>query len=166
MPKKRSMPPAFHLVGAMAAMALVAGAVLGGGSGELLPVPSARVTVEHNSAATLVVRGTSGKTPGLIAFSHDGPETVLLGVPESWAVQEVRNAPLSSVPSDPPSGGVRKWHLPSGVVLTLRTQDVARLTLANPSGVPLVVRHTLVPLASGEAEEDSVIVTKQPVTLW
>jgi hypothetical protein len=168
-PKSSPSRLPLHLLLAACAMVVVAIAV---GLGPSVAVPATVITprldigVEHTSPLTLFIRGTEGKTPGLIEFSHDGTETAPLSIPDTWILREVRRAAIKDITVDPPIAGFRRWHLPATVVLSFQTPGSVSLTVHNPSDIPLLIRHTRVSFPQSEATEGSVLAAEKPVRVW
>ncbi len=168
--RKSTRPLALHLVLAACSAGVIGTVVLRLGAdvtGTVVPrIVATDLAVEHHSPLTLRLRSTNGRSPGLLQISHDGMETVDVSVPEDWILREVRGAALSQVPSDPPVGGFRRWHVPAGAAATFQTPKAVRLRIHNPTGATLLVRHERVSLSAGTTEQDSVLIGKDFAEIW
>jgi len=123
--------------------------------------------VEHTERLRLSLSVSRGKIPALLQVSHDGAETAFLSLPESWALQEVKNARIADVPADAPTFGFRRWHLPPGAILTLSIPSPPDgAVVNNPSRVPLELRVTRIDLLHQTTERDVYLTTDQPQKIW
>ncbi len=130
---------------------------------------SMRVTeigIEHKSALRLGMSFTTGSGTGLFEISHDGTETALVSLPDTWQVRAVRFARLQDVPSDPTTFGFKRWHLPPGVVLSLFVPSpVGKIQFSNASLSPVELRIKRIDLQANTATSDVYLVKDQPLLL-
>ena len=124
----------------------------------------AEIAVEHDAAATLTIRQSSGKNEGIVEFAGEGAD-LRLSVPSSWERRDVRGAALSDVPSDPPAMGYTRWHLPEGVTLSFHVAGSPVLSIRNPSPTPLLIIRRKVDIVRGKVEEKSVLIKEGAVRL-
>lgn len=129
--------------------------------------PVVEIGVEHNNPASLSLELSTLGTKGIADISHDGTETIFVSVPSDWKKREVRNAPLQSVSSDPPSLGFTRWTLPPNAAISFAIETAPRsILLHNPSSTPLKVSLAKVNLDTNEVLKDIILVQKASVHLW
>lgn len=161
-----------HLITAFAATVIFVTLVnaLGGSDASAdLRNQTVRLGIEHKEPLTVDFRfGVKNNAPiGLIELTHDGKETVLVGLPETWERREVRGRSLEDTPADPPSFGFIQWHVPEGAILSFRAPGIPHtLDIQNPSSVPLKIRVVKVDLTTGAVERNVMLVTDQEVNIW
>jgi hypothetical protein len=104
---------------------------------------------------------SSGTNVYEIRFTGSGVMAVHL--PSSWKRVEVRGVPIANMIGEPQQWDYVRWIMPSGATARFETSDPGRITLHNPSGIPLTVSTTVV--RGGTREDDASIVTNEPYLL-
>ena len=127
------------------------------------------IGVEHEAPLTIEFRfAIKDNVPvGLVELSHEGRETIFVSLPESWERREVRGRSLTDTPSEDPSFGFKRWHMPEGATLSFRTPAMPRtLDIHNPSGVVLKIRIVKVDLTTGVVDRNVMLVKDAAVEIW
>lgn len=128
--------------------------------------PIAELGVEHTESLGLTMELSALHGKGIAEISHDGKETVFVSVPQDWTKREVRNVPISSVTSDPPSLGFARWHIPSGARISFTVPSApSKIILHHPSDTPLKVDITRVNLDADTVDRDVILVQGASVEL-
>lgn len=135
------------------------------------PPPPARadIAVEHAGTATMtLVLGTkTGSQRALLTLRHAGSGTAAVSLPAHWSLREVRGGRLEDLRMDPPTFGLRRYHVPAGVEASFTLSPVPSTVLMhNPSASPLQVRVMRINLSTGLVREDRVLIQKNPTPLW
>ncbi len=130
-----------------------------------LPGPATDIAIEHTVPVTLNIVRFASSGSNVFDISHNGSGTIALHLPSVWMRQEVRGAPLASVTGEPQELQFVKWTIPGGATVRFEAPNPGRITLHNPSGVPVTVRTTTVSHPSGERTDDATIVTSDPYPL-
>lgn len=86
-------------------------------------------------------------------------------LPSSWSRQEVRGVPIERVTSEPQEWSFVRWLIPAGATVRFDAENPGRITLHNPSGIPVTVSTTTVNPRTGTRESDAQIVTTDPYPL-
>lgn len=130
---------------------------------------SINIGVEHEAPLTIEFRFAMKENipVGLVELAHEGRETIYVSLPETWERREVRGRTLAETPSDEPSFGFTRWHMPEGATLSFRVPAMPRtLDIHNPSGVPVKIRVAKVDLTTGVVERNVMLVKDTPVEIW
>lgn len=147
-------------------LALLVGAPAAWLSGSGAPqAPSTDIAVEHAAPVTLRVARLASSGTNVLEIGFAGTGSVALHLPGSWSRQEVRGVPLERVTAEPKDWGFVRWQIPAGAVVRFDAPNPGRITIHNPSGIPLTVRTTTVNPRTGIREDDAQIVTDEPYTL-
>lgn len=123
------------------------------------------IAIEHTAPVTLRISRLRGSGANVFDVGFSGSGTIALHLPASWIRQEVRGAPIASVTHEPQAWDFVRWTLPAGATVRFDTPDPGRVTLHNPSGIPVTVRTTTVSAATNAKDDDATIVTDDPYTL-
>jgi hypothetical protein len=137
-------------------------------SGDLtrLGGPLVDIGVEHELPLALKIETSTLPGGTLIEIINDDKEEIFVSVPSIWEKREVRNVPLSSVRSDDPSFGFRRWHLPARAALSLRSAEAhKRFLVHNPSGAAMKVHFITVNLETEESRSEVVFIQESPIEL-
>lgn len=129
------------------------------------PPHETNIAIEHEEPVTVRIVRLAATGASIVELSHNGSGTVAAHLPTWWTRQEVRGAPLSSVTSTPQEWNYVRWVIPAGATVRFDAPDADRVTVHNPSAVPLTIRTTVVRRGSTTREDDAVIVTVEPYTL-
>jgi hypothetical protein len=123
------------------------------------------VSVEHGASFDLTVNQSEGKATDLVEFTQNGKETVLLRLPDAWILREVRGAALSSIASDTPDPGIRRWQLPPSILLSFSVPHPSLLVLHNAPVTPFLVRYKRANVVTKVLTEKTVLVKEKAVIL-
>ena len=123
------------------------------------------IAVEHTLPLTLRIARLASSGTNVFEVGFVGRGTGALHLPSSWTRQEVRGAALASVTSEPTEWNFVRWVLPAGAVVRFDAPNPGRVTLHNPSGIPLTVRTTTVHAITDVRDDDARIVTDEPYLL-
>lgn len=121
------------------------------------------IAVEHVAPATLRIARLASSGANIFEFTFIGSGSLALHVPSAWKRQEVRDAPLASMIGEPQDLGYVRWTFPAGATARFETPNPGRITLHNPSEIPLTVRTTTV--RNGALDDDAFIVTDESYVL-
>lgn len=127
--------------------------------------PSTAIALEHDHPVTLQVTRMASSGTNVIEISFAGTGTIALHLPSSWTRMEVRAAPIERVIGEPQEWSFMKWTMPAGAIVRFDAPNPGRITLHNPSGIPVTVSTTTVNVRAGTREDDAFIVTTDPYTL-
>lgn len=131
-----------------------------------LPEPATTdVAVEHDAPVTVKIARLASSGTNVLEIGVTGTGAVALHVPTSWSRKEVRGAALDAVAASPEDGGFVRWALPVGATVRFDAPDPGRITVHNPSGIPMTVSVTAVNPRTGAHEDDARIVTTDPYPL-
>lgn len=135
-------------------------------SGPGMPTaPTTNIAVEHAAPVTLHVTRMASSGTNVLEIGFAGTGSIALHVPASWTRQEVRGAPLDSVTQQPQDWNFVRWTLPAGATVRYDAPNPGRITLHNPSAIPITVSVTTVNVRTGMREDDARIVTTDPYPL-
>ncbi len=132
-------------------------------------LPDAPVTglaLEHSAPMTLTLRVSVGKREGIAELTTRGSEIAAISIPSSWERREVRGAALETVTAEPATMGFTRWHVPPGVTVSFRVNEMSGLIIRNPSGIPLLIIGKRVNVMTGEVEEKSILMKDGATQLW
>lgn len=130
------------------------------------PIPPATtIALEHVQPVTLHVTRMTSSGTNVIEIGFTGTGTVAIHVPTSWTRMEVRGAPIDSVTAQPQEWSFTQWTMPAGATVRFEAENPGRITLQNPSGVPVTVSTTTVNVRTGTREDEAFIVTTEQYTL-
>lgn len=115
------------------------------------------IAVEHVAPATVRIARLASTGANIFEFTLIGSGSLAVHLPSSWTRQEVRGAPLASMTQEPQDLDYVRWTFPSGATARFETPNPGRITLHNPSEIPLTVRTTTV--RDGTLDDDASIVT-------
>jgi hypothetical protein len=132
-------------------------------SGDEVPQAETNVAVEHDGPASMRVARLEGSGTNVFEIGFAGSGSFAIHLPSSWKRQEVRGVPLASMVGEPREWGYVRWTMPAGAVARFDAPDPGRLTLHNPSGIPLAVTVTTV--RGGGRDDEAAIVTDEPYIL-
>lgn len=127
--------------------------------------PSTEIAIEHVQPVTLRVTRMTSSGTNVLEIGFSGSGTIALHLPALWTRQEVRGAPIESVTAEPQDLSFVRWTLPADAVVRFDAPNPGRITLHNPSGVPVTVSTTNVNVRTGTREDDAFIVTTDPYPL-
>lgn len=127
--------------------------------------PSTTIALEHVQPVTLHVTRMTSSGTNVIEVGFTGSGWVALHVPSSWVRMEVRGSPIESVTAEPQDWSFVKWTMPAGATVRFDAPNPGRITLHNPSGIPVTVSTTTVNIRTGTREDEAFIVTTDSYTL-
>ncbi len=111
-----------------------------------------------------IARFTSTGT-NIIDIGSTGSGMIAVHLPATWKRLEVRGAPIATMTSEPQDWGYIRWVMPTGATARFEADNPGRITLHNPSGIPLTVRTIRIDKERTIHEEDAMIVTVDPFVL-
>ncbi len=123
------------------------------------------IAVEHDGPVTVKIARLASSGTNVLEIGVTGTGSVALHVPASWSRQEVRGAALEALTASPEDGGFTRWTIPLGATVRFDAVDPGRITVHNPSGIPMTVSVTAVNPRTGAREDDARIVTTDPYAL-
>lgn len=129
------------------------------------PGPRTDIAIEHVVPLTLHVARLSSSGTNVFDIAHTASGAIALHLPASWSRQEVRGVPIADVTSQETDMDYVRWVLPKGASVRFDAPNPGRVTLHNPSGIPLTVRTTTVTYPGGARDDDATIVTNGPYPL-
>ena len=132
---------------------------------EALPGAATDIALEHDRPLALHLARFASSGANIFDLSHTGTGVVALHLPGTWERMEVRGAALRDVVGEKRDLGYVRWTFPAGATVRFQAPNPGRVTLHNPSGVPVTVRTTTVRYPSDEREDDARIVTTDPYVL-
>jgi|GEM_PF-2573716 len=121
------------------------------------------IAVEHTTPATLRIARLASSGANIFEFTLIGSGSIAVHLPSSWKRQEVRGVPIARMTSEPQDMDYVRWTLPAGATARFETPHPGRITLHNPSEIPLTVRTTTV--RDGMLDDDAFIVTDESYVL-
>lgn len=125
------------------------------------------IGVEHNEPLSLIMEVGVNGDDAVVEFFSESPETILISVPSTWVRREVRNAPIHTVTSEPPSIGFTRWTLPARAGISFKVTDAPdSVILHNPSEVQMKLILNRVDLEKEEVERDVLLIQDDTVKLW
>lgn len=77
----------------------------------------------------------------------------------------MRGAPINHMTGEPQDWGYIRWIMPTGANARFEALNPGRITLHNPSGIPLTVRTIRIDKERTTREDDAMIVTVDPFVL-
>lgn len=126
---------------------------------------STDIAVEHVAPVTIKIARLASSGTNVLEIGVTGTGAVALYVPASWSRQEVRGASLDSVVALPEDAGFVRWSMPVGATIRFDAVNPGRITIHNPSAIPMTVSATTVNPRTGARESDARIVTTDPYPL-
>lgn len=123
------------------------------------------VAVEHSAPAAMRVARLASSGTNIYEITFTGSGTMAVHLPSSWKRTEVRGAPIASMVAEPQQWDYVRWTMPSDATARFETPNPGRVTLLNPSGIPLTVTAVRVDVERRERQEDAMIVTDDPFVL-
>lgn len=123
------------------------------------------IAIEHVAPLTLHVRRLASSGTNVFDIRHTASGSIALHLPASWIRKEVRGVPIAAVTGEATDAGYVRWVLPKGAAARFDAPDPGRITLHNPSGIPLTVSTTTVSHSTGEREDEATVVTDGPYVL-
>ena len=127
----------------------------------------ADIGIEHNEPLSLFLEIGVLDDMAAIEFFSESSETILISVPSAWVRREVKNAPIHTVTSEPPSLGFTRWTLPPRAGISFKTADAPdSIVLHNPSKVQMKLQFAHVDLATETVEKDVLLIQGDTVRLW
>lgn len=132
------------------------------------PVPqSVTIGVEHSSRCDISVTASKDATPGLLQIRSNGTGTVILLLPLSAELREVRGMLLSAVKKEQPQFGYRRWQLPAGVTFSFSLPtSPSSLSVQTPSDAPMLLKTRSIELKTGKVEDESTLLQKGQTVVW
>ncbi len=129
--------------------------------------PLAELGIEHDVPAGLTLEMGSLQGHSVIDITMESERDVYLSVPDSWERREVRNVPLESVVSDPPSLNFVRWKVPGTATISFYAPSTpSQILLHNVSDPPLKVSLARVNLDTGKVERNVILLQKSSIELW
>lgn len=128
-------------------------------------LPQTVIAVEHDVPLTIRIATLTGTGAGIVELSHNGSTAIAVHLPSSWTREEVRGVPLARVTFEAQDWNYVRWVLPPSAHVRFTAAHLGRITLHNPSGIPLTVSTTVIDAGTNRREEDAHIVTTDPYTL-
>lgn len=132
-------------------------------SGRSVPARETTIAVEHSAPAAMRVARLASSGTNIYEISFTGTGVMAVHLPSSWKRTEVRGAPIANMVGEPQQWDYVRWTMPSGATARFETPNPGRITLHNPSNIPLAVSTTVV--RDGTRDDDAAIVTNEPYLL-
>jgi hypothetical protein len=132
-------------------------------SGGRVPARETVVAVEHSAPAAMRVARLASSGTNVYEIGFTGSGVMAVHLPSSWKRTEVRGIPIANMIGEPQQWEYVRWVMPSGATARFETPYPGRVTLHNPSNIPLTVHTTVV--RDGKRDDDAAIVTNEPYLL-
>jgi hypothetical protein len=128
-----------------------------------VPARETTIAVEHSAPATMRVARLASSGTNVYEITFTGSGVMAVHLPSAWKRTEVRGAPIANMVGEPQQWDYVRWIMPSGATARFEAPYPGRITLHNPSNIPLTVSTTVV--RDGTREDDAHIVTDEPYLL-
>lgn len=132
-------------------------------SGGRGPVRETTIAVEHSVPAAMRVARLASSGANIYEITFTGSGMMAVHLPSSWKRTEVRGVAIATMVGEPQQWDYVRWIMPSGATARFETPNPGRVTLHNPSNIPLAVSTTVV--RAGTRNDDASIVTDEPYFL-
>jgi hypothetical protein len=125
------------------------------------------MAIEHTEPGELAIDVSTLHGVGLLEITTSGSGAYSVSLPATWLRGEVRDAPLSSIVSEPPTLGFTRWTIPGEATVAFRLREVpSGMLLHHPSTHALKVTLTRVNLETEVVERNVILVQEGTTTLW
>lgn len=123
------------------------------------------IAVEHTAPLSIRIARFISSGSTIVDIGSTGSGMIAVHLPATWQRLEVRGAPIASMTGEPQDWGYVRWVMPTGTVARFEALNPGRITLHNPSGIPLTVRTIRIDKERTTREDDAMIVTVDPFVL-
>jgi hypothetical protein len=127
------------------------------------PTRETTIAVEHSAPATMRVARLASSGANIYEITLTGSGVLAAHLPSAWKRTEVRGVPIAAMVGEPQQWNYVRWVMPSGATARFETPNPGRVTMHNPSNIPLTVSTTVV--RGGTRYDDAQIVTDEPYLL-